>query len=127
MDMRRQCSFLRDQTTGDLNLLSVPPSPPFLLAVHEKKKKIVVFKGTFGLFGGGGGGHVSLGPPLGPAMRKVQVSNDQELVQSESKSCPLRPVAMYFKVVWRKSGRVPKARVWGGGGGAYGFTRFTSS
>ena len=48
-------------------------------------------------------------------MGKVKVSNDQELVQSEPKTCPLTPVATYFKVVWRKSGRLPKARAGAGG------------
>ena len=65
--VQQQCSILHDQTTGDLNFhhlhagvtaLFVPPPPPFLSAVHEKKF-FVVFKGTFCLFGG----HVPLRPP----------------------------------------------------------------
>ena len=69
-----QCSILRDQTTGDLfflifflknptiykpgsQLYLCPPPlpPPFLPAVHEKKFFFCRFKGTFGLFWGGGG------------------------------------------------------------------------
>ena len=67
----QQCCILRDQTTGDLKshhleagvtALSVPPSPTFSFSSTWK-----VFFCLFGLFGGGG--DVTLRPPLGPALQ----------------------------------------------------------
>ena len=67
-------SGLRNKTTGNLKshhlqagvtALSVPP--PLIFFQQYMKKCLfvfVIFKGTFGLFGGGGG-HVPLRPPLG--------------------------------------------------------------